>query len=204
MTFVSNPTPDSFRTLCNNAGNVKTPFASTKVALSPDRTSTGLVSVPYTLFDIMMCKDFNEASSTMMAVTPGLLQWDFDSTDSDELRTKIINYNDTLKKLNLLEDGDVVAIKNTIAPFIDQSTKHLITVKQGELKTTKQGVIINQTVSFDVYNPVKWAKEVMSNPAEAMVGTGGFDPQTGFTPLVMHTPPDTIISTFQVLVKSSK
>lgn len=201
VTFVSNPTPSSFRTMCNNANQVKTPFASTKIVLSPDRTSKVLTSVPYTLFDIMMCKDFSEASSTAMTVIPGLLQWDFDSTDSDALRAKIIDYNDMLKKLDLLENGDVVTINNTVIPFIDKTTKHLITAKQGEITMTKQGRL---TVTFAVYNPVKWAKKVISSPAEAMVGTGWFDSQTGFTPLVMHTPPDTIISTFQVPIKSSE
>jgi hypothetical protein len=201
MAFISNPTPDSFRTLCNSADQVKTPFASTKIVLSPDRTSKVLTSVPYTLFDIMMCKDFSEANSTVMAVAPGLLQWDFDSTDSNTLRTKIIDYNDMLKKLNLLENGDVIAVNNTVLPFIDKTTGHLITAKQGELTMTKRGQF-NQAITFAVYNPVKWAKKVMSSPAEAMVGTGSFDSKTGFTPLVMHTPPDTIISTFQVPIKS--
>ena len=132
-----------------------------------------------------------------------MLQWDFDSNDSDTLRARIIDYNNELEETKLLENGDVVAIQNTIVPFIDQTTKHLITAKQGEFTMTKRGQF-NQVVTFAVYNPVKWAKKVITNPAEAMVGTGWFDSQTGFTPLVMHTPPDTIISTFQVPIKSLK
>lgn len=190
VAFISNPTSDSFRNLCDNADKVRTPFASTKIILSPDRTSMVATSVPYTLFDIMLCKDFSRASSTVVSVAPGLLQWDFDSSDSDELRTKIIKYNNLLKELELLQTGDVVAIENTVIPFVDQSNKHLITAKQGDK---------NQAVSFTVYNPVKWAKKIIDKPAEAIIGTGHSKES-----LVMHEPPDYIANRFIVMVKSVK
>jgi len=189
VALISNPTPDSFRNLCNNADKVKTPFASKKVGLSSDRTSIVSTSVPYTLYDIMMCKDFSDASSTVVTVTSGLLQWDFDNNDSDALRTKIINYNDTLKRLGLLENDSIVVIENVIVPFMDKLTKHLVTAKQEEN---------SRYVSFAVYNPVKWAKKLMDKPAEAMIGTGPINKD-----LVMHTPPDFIINIFQVLVISA-
>ena len=190
VALISNPTPDSFRNLCNNADKVKTPFASKKVGLSSDRTSIVSTSVPYTLYDIMMCKDFSGASSTVVTVTSGLLQWDFDNNDSDALRTKIINYNDTLKRLGLLENDSIVVIENVIVPFMDKLTKHLVTAKQGEN---------SRYVSFAVYNPVKWAKKLMDKPAEAMIGTGHINKD-----LVMHTPPDFIINTFHVQVISAE
>ena len=208
VALISNPTTDSFRNLCNNADKIKTPFASTKKGLSQDRMSVVLISVPYTLYDIMMCKDFSEASSTVIAVTPGLLQWDFDSNDSDTLRARIIDYNNELEETKLLGNGDVVAIQNTIVPFIDQTTKHLITAKQGDIGEMTDSrtnpfatirLIVKQGISFKVFNPVKWAKKVINNPAEAMNGTGAAGEG-----LVMHLPNSTIINTFNVLVKSAK
>ena len=124
------------------------------------------------------------------------------------MRARIIDYNNELEETKLLGNGDVVAIQNTIVPFIDQTTKHLITAKQGEIGEMTDSrtnpfatikLIVKQGISFKVFNPVKWAKKVINNPAEAMNGTGAAGEG-----LVMHLPNSTIINTFNVLVKSAK
>lgn len=139
VTFISNPTSDSFKTLCNSVDKIKLPWLKEEV-LSSDRTSK--VWMPHTLFEIMRCEIINDQKYAFMTVTPGLLQSDFNN-DSDSLRIQKINYNDKLKEF-LENVSGIIVINSDIVPFIDQQTKHLGTVR-------------GQHFLLEIYSPVQRA-----------------------------------------------
>lgn len=96
--FLDDPSLDNFRVFCNKAKNVKS--SQTEETLSEDRTKMELVNK--TLFEIVSsCRYLNDPNSGVFFVSnPESLLVNLDSTDTDNIRTKKINYNNQIKELD--------------------------------------------------------------------------------------------------------
>ena len=96
--FLGNPSLDSFRVFCDRAKNIRS--SQTKEVLSADRTR--LETVNKTLFEVVSsCRYLNDPNSGVF-FTPNLesLLVHLDSTDTDSIRIKKINYNNQIKELD--------------------------------------------------------------------------------------------------------
>jgi hypothetical protein len=163
-TFVANPTPETFRTLCGKASTVNVP--TNKEALSADRTT--MVFVPKTLYDIMRC-DLLSNNFTAIAIVPGLLQWDLKSDDTNNIREAKIYYSDRLK--TLLGNYSVVVVESTVIPSIDASTHHLIVENESEAVAG---------ATFNGYVPEDRAVKLISDPTSVGSLQLALDSQTSF------------------------
>lgn len=146
--FISNPSPDAFRVMCDSATSVNLP-TNNKEVLSSDRTT--MVSVPKTLYDIMGCNLLDQYHA-ILDVHPGFLRWDLKDGDTDNLRENKINYNKQLE--GLLGNYKVAIIGSTIVPLIDPSTGHLIAENESN----------QNSATIDVYVPEDRAKRLVGDP----------------------------------------
>lgn len=119
QTFIADPTPDGYKTLCAKGTNAQVPFI-TKQMLSSDRTT--MTTVPKTLAEVMRCDLLNEGGSAV-SVTPELLQWSFADSDTDYVRQQKIEY---AKKLSgIIGNSKIIVLDSVTVSHLNLATKHI-------------------------------------------------------------------------------